>query len=77
MYSVDDNADCIPNIDEYITSAIPGDECKWKDLVLLLQQHKHSSYADVIEVIVSIFHILIAMIQSYLTQVTIPSPLKG
>ena len=47
MYSVDDNADCIPNIDQYIASAIPGDEGKLKDPVLLLQQHKHSSYAEV------------------------------
>ena len=31
-------------IDQYITCAIPEAEGKLKDLVLLLQQHKHSTY---------------------------------
>ena len=31
-------------IDKYITCAKPADESKLKDLVLLLQQHKYSSY---------------------------------
>ena len=31
-------------IDQYITCAIPQTESKLKDLVLLLQQHKHSTY---------------------------------
>ena len=31
-------------IDKYITCAIPQAEGKLKDIVLLLQQHKHSTY---------------------------------
>ena len=31
-------------INKYITCAIPADECKLRDIVLLLQKHKHSSY---------------------------------
>ena len=31
-------------IDKYVSCAIPENECKLKQLVLLLQQHKHSSY---------------------------------
>ena len=31
-------------IDQYITCAIPQTEGKLKDLVLLLQHHKHSTY---------------------------------
>ncbi len=43
-YGVDDNEDVCRFIDQYITCSIPKDEGKLKDLVLLLQQHKHSSY---------------------------------
>jgi hypothetical protein len=31
-------------IDQYISCAIPSEEGKLKELVQLLQQHKHSSY---------------------------------
>ena len=31
-------------INKYITCAIPADECKLRDIVLLLRKHKHSSY---------------------------------
>jgi len=30
--------------DQYLSRAIPAEGCKLKELVLLLQQHKHSSY---------------------------------
>ena len=43
-YGVDDNANVCQFIDKYITCAIPADEGKLKDLVLLVQQHRHSSY---------------------------------
>ena len=44
QYGVDDTSEVCHFIDKYITCAIPADEGKLKDLVLLLQQHKHSSY---------------------------------
>ena len=44
MYGVNSNAEVCQFIDNYITCAIPADEGKLKNLVLLLQQHKHSSY---------------------------------
>ncbi len=31
-------------IDKYVSCAIPDNDCKLKELVLLLQQHKHSTY---------------------------------
>ena len=43
-YGVDDNANVCQFIDKYITCSIPADEGKLKDLVLLVQQHRHSSY---------------------------------
>ncbi len=43
-YGVDDINDVCQFIDQYITCSIPEEEGKLKDLVLLLQQHKHSSY---------------------------------
>lgn len=45
-------------IDQYITCAIPKEEGKLKDLVLLLQQHKHSLIAKGIEdaVLISLIH---------------------
>ena len=43
-YGIDDNADVCHFIDKYITCAIPADEGKLRDIVLLLQKHKHSSY---------------------------------
>ena len=43
-YGVDDNKDVYEFIDKYITCSIPEGDGKLKDLVLLLQQHRHSSY---------------------------------
>ena len=43
-YGIDDNQLVCDFIDQYITCAIPSEEGKLKELVLLLQQHKHSSY---------------------------------
>ena len=41
----DSDEDVSNFIDKYVSCAIPDNECsKLKDLVLLLQQHKHSSY---------------------------------
>ena len=42
-YDVDDDNVCA-FIDQYITCAIPSEEGKLKELVQLLQQHKHLSY---------------------------------
>ena len=41
---IDDDNDVCAFIDQYISCAIPGEEGKLKELVQLLQQHKHSSY---------------------------------
>ena len=43
-FEVDDNSEVCDFIDQYISCEIPKTECKLKELVLLLQQHKHSSY---------------------------------
>ena len=43
-FDSDSNEDVCNFIDRYVTCAIPEDDCKLKELVLLLQQHKHSSY---------------------------------
>ena len=43
-YDVDDDSDVCAFIDQYISCAIPSQEGKLKELVQLLQQHKHSSY---------------------------------
>ena len=43
-YGVDDDDDVCTFIDKYISCAIPEQEGKLKELVLLLQQHKHSTY---------------------------------
>ena len=43
-YGVDDINDVCQFIDQYITCAIPEEEGKLKDLVLLLQKHRHSTY---------------------------------
>ena len=43
-YGVGDNKDVYEFIDKYITCSIPEEDGKLKDLVLLLQQHRHSSY---------------------------------
>ena len=43
-YGIDDDQLVCDFIDQYITCGIPSEEGKLKELVLLLQQHKHSSY---------------------------------
>ena len=43
-FGIDSDEDVCNFIDEYVSCAIPENECKLKELVLLLQQHKHSSY---------------------------------
>ena len=43
-YSVDDDHDVCAFIDQYISCAVPSEDGKLKELVQLLQQHKHSSY---------------------------------
>ena len=43
-YGIAMNADVCDFIDQYVSCAIPAEECKLKELVLSLQQHKHSSY---------------------------------
>ena len=43
-YGVASNAEICQFIDQYITCAIPAEDGMLKYLVLLLQQHKHSSY---------------------------------
>ena len=43
-YEVNDDSDVCAFIDQYISCAIPSEEGKLKELVQLLQQHKHSSY---------------------------------
>ena len=43
-YGVDSNDDVCIFIDQYVSCAISADDCNLKELVLLLQQHRHSSY---------------------------------
>ena len=43
-YGIDGDEEVCAFIDKYITCAIPQTEGKLKDLVSLLQQHKHSTY---------------------------------
>ena len=43
-FQIDADSDVCDFIDQYITCEIPKEEGKLKDLVMLLQQHKHSSY---------------------------------
>ena len=43
-YGVDDDKSVCDFIDQYISCDIPSEDNKLKELVLLLQQHKHSSY---------------------------------
>ena len=44
LYGVDSNSDICAFIDQYVTCAIPAIDGKLKELVLMLQQHRHSSY---------------------------------
>jgi len=46
IYGVDKDEDICEFIDQYVSCAIPAEGCKLKELVLLLQQHKHSSYCN-------------------------------
>ena len=41
---MNEDSDVYEFIDQYISCSIPQDEAKLKDLLLFLQQHKHSSY---------------------------------
>ena len=43
-YCVDSDEEVCAFFDKYITCAIPQTEGKLRDLVLLLRQHKHSTY---------------------------------
>ena len=43
-YGVDSDKDVCAFIDQYVSCAIPAVDCKLKELVLMVQQHKHSSY---------------------------------
>ena len=43
-YCVDHNIVVCDFIDQYVSCSIPNENSKLKELVLLLQQHKHSSY---------------------------------
>ena len=42
-------------IDKYVSCALPADDCKLRELVSLLQQHKHSSYCKEIKLAVLTF----------------------
>ena len=43
-YGVDSNEDVCAFIDQYVSCAIPANDCKLKELVLMVQRHRHSSY---------------------------------
>ena len=43
-FGVDNNDDVCDFIDQYVSCKVPAEDSKLKDLVLLLQKHKHSSY---------------------------------
>ena len=43
-YGVDHDSVVCEFIDQYVSCSIPNENNKLKELVLLLQQHKHSSY---------------------------------
>ena len=43
-YGVDSDEDVCAFIDQYVSCAIPADDCKLKELLLMVQQHRHSSY---------------------------------
>ena len=43
---IDDNQEICDFIDNYVSCSIPREEGKLKEQVLLLQQHKHSSYCN-------------------------------
>ena len=43
-YGVDHDSKVCDFIYQYVSCKVPKEDCKLKELVLLLQQHKHSSY---------------------------------
>ena len=43
-YGVDHDSEVCDFIDQYVSCQVPKEDCKLKELVLLLQKHKHSSY---------------------------------
>ena len=43
-YGVDHDSKVCNFIDQYVSCKVPKEDCKLKELVLLLQRHKHSSY---------------------------------
>ena len=43
-FGVDNNDDVCDFIDQYVSCKVPAEDGKLKDIVLLLQNHKHSSY---------------------------------
>ena len=43
-YGVDSDEDVCAFIDQYVSCAIPAVDCKLKELVLMVQLHRHSSY---------------------------------
>ena len=43
-YGVDHDSEVCDFIDRYVSCKVPKEDCKLKELVLLLQKHKHSSY---------------------------------
>ena len=43
-YGVDSDEDVCAFIDQYVSCAIPPNDCKLKELLLMVQQHRHSSY---------------------------------
>ena len=43
-YGVDHDSEVCDFIDQYVSCKVPKENCKLKELVLLLQKHKHSSY---------------------------------
>ena len=45
-YGVDSDEDVCAFIDQYVSCAIPADDCKLKELLLMVQQHRHSSYCN-------------------------------
>ena len=59
-YGVDSNDDVCAFIDQYVSCAIPADDGKLKELVLLLQQHQYNSYCKHNSVVGLIFPILLA-----------------
>ena len=45
QYTVDDDSTVCNFIDQYVSCKIPDEDGTLKQLLMLLQQHKHSSYS--------------------------------